>query len=362
VVGRETDGEPPTTLEEALATGHDNFAGQLASKQTRQSRHPELTKMTLSTGQSEPRAGSNLPGRIRRGRAGVWACLAGVAAVFGAASPAAGGAASQDVSAANLLAEPARAWAVDCAKNEVLVVQHPDSYLRYRLHEVDEKGDQMRDLIETPDGGVARLIQRDGKPLTAEEDAAERERLNSLAGSPADFARHARREQNNRSMGVKLILLMPDAMEWSYTPGQPQLPNQAAGQPALVVLDFKPNPKWSPPDLESEPLTGLEGRVWIDPHTLRMVRLEGSLFQAVNIGWGMVAHIYPGGTVAVQQTNAGGQRWIVEHVVEQLTLRALMVKNVKENLLYDTAQYQAVPAMKYQQAIKLLLDTPLPPH
>jgi hypothetical protein len=251
---------------------------------------------------------------------------------------------------------------VDCARNEVLVIQHPDSYLRFRLHEVDEKGDRVRDEIETPDGSVARLILRDGRPLTPEEDAAERERLNTLTGSPADFARHVRREQENKKTGIRLILLMPDAMQWSYAPGQPQLPNQPAGQPALVVLDFKPNPKWSPPDVESEPLIGLEGRVWIDPQTRRMVRLEGSLFQAVNIGWGMVAHIYPGGTVAVQQTDVGGQRWIVEHIVEQLTLRALMVKNLKESLIYDMAQFQPVPAMKYQQAIKLLLDTPLAPR
>jgi hypothetical protein len=100
---------------------------------------------------------------------------------------------------------------VDCARNEVLVIQHPDSNLRYRLHEVDEKGDRVRDQIETPDGGVARLILRDGRPLTPEEDAAERERLNSLADSPADFARHVRREQENKKTGIRLIQLMPDA-------------------------------------------------------------------------------------------------------------------------------------------------------
>jgi hypothetical protein len=343
-------------------TGQDNFAARLTLKRTRQSRHPELMKTTQSPDQPVTRADHNLSGRIRPGRAGVWACVAGFAAVLAGASPAAGGAASQDAPAATRLAEPARTWVVDCARNEVLVIQHPDSYLRFRLHEVDEKGDRVRDEIETPDGGVARLILRDGRPLTPGEDAAERERLNILTESPADFARHVRREQENKKTGIRLIQLMPDAMQWSYAPGQPQLPNQPAGQPALVVLDFKPNPKWSPPNLESEPLTGLEGRVWIDPQTRRMVHLEGSLFQAVNIGWGIVAHIYPGGTVALQQTNAGGQRWIVEHIVEQLTLRALMVKNVKESLIYDTAQFQPVPAMKYQQAIKLLLDTPLPSH
>jgi hypothetical protein len=268
------------------------------------------------------------------------------------------------------LSIPPRTWAVDCARNEVLVIQHPGSFLRYRFHVVDEKGDQLRDQIETPDGGVARVIQRDGRPLTPDEDAAERERLNALIAAPADFARHIHREMENKRLGINLLNVMPDAMLWSYTPGQPQLPTQSSPQPAsppaptppLVVLDFKPNPNWTPPNFESEPLTGLEGRVWIDPRARRVVHLEGDLFHAVNIGWGLVAHLYPGGKVLVQQTNVAGDRWIVEHIDEQITLRALMVKTVKQRLVYDTFNYQPVPPMSYQQAIKVLLDTPLPNH
>ena len=269
---------------------------------------------------------------------------------------------AQPEGTASLTAGPARQWAVDCARNEVLVIQHPDSYLRYRLHEVDEKGDQVRDQIETPEGSVARMILRDGRPLTPDEDAAERARLQALIDSPSAFAKHIHREQDNKKMGARLIQELPDAMLWSYAPGQPPPPNAQPGGPPLVVLDFKPDPHWSAPDIESEPLTGLEGRVWIDPKTRRMVHLQGDLFHAVNIGWGMVAHIYPGGTVTLQQTNPGGQRWIVEHIVEQLTVRALMVKTVKQRLVYDTADFQGVPAMKYQEAIKVLLDTPLPSH
>lgn len=249
---------------------------------------------------------------------------------------------------------------MDCANNESLVIQHPGSFLRYRLHVIDEKGDHLRDQIETSEGSVGRTLQSNGRPLTPAEDAAERQRLNDLLASPAAFARHIRSEQNNKQMGVHLLKLVPDAMLWSYTPGQPQLPNQPDGDPALIVLDFKPNPAWSPPTMESEPLTGLEGRLWIDPRTRRMVRLEGSLTRAVNIGWGIVAHIYPGGTVTLRQANVGGQRWIVEHIVEQLNLRALLVKNVHQRLVFDTADYQPVPAMTYQQAIQILLDTPLP--
>ena len=271
--------------------------------------------------------------------------------------------ASAQSNAANpTLSEPARAWAVDAANSEVLVIQHPNSFLRYKYHTVDEKGDQVRDQIETPEGSVARLIERNGRPLTPQEDAAERSRLNAVLQNPSGFARHIKREQENKKMGVKLLREMPDAFLWSYAPGQPQLPQGEGSSGQLVVIDFKPNPKWNAPDIESEPLTGVEGRAWIDPQSRTVVHLEATLTHAVNIGWGMVAHLYPGGSAKVDQTSAGGQRWIVRHIVEQLTIRALLFKTVNQRLQFDTSDYQPVKAMSFQEAIKVLLDSPLPQH
>jgi hypothetical protein len=39
-----------------------------------------------------------------------------------------------------------------------------------------------------------------------------------------------------------------------------------------------------------------------------------------------------------------------------------MVKTVNQRLQFDTSDYQPVKAMSFQEAIKLLLDTPLPQH
>lgn len=256
--------------------------------------------------------------------------------------------------------EAARSLAVDVTNNEILLIQHPDSYLRFRYHAVDEKGDQTRDQIETPAGSVARVILRNGQPLTPEEDEAEKARLNAILKDPSGFARHIKREQENKKMGVRLIQQMADAFLWSYTPGQPQIPNWPSASGALVVVDFKPNPKWSPPDMESAPLTGIEGRAWVDPRSKYPVHVEASLTHAVNVGWGMVAHIYPGGTTKIDQVNAAGNRWIVQHIVEKITVRALMVKTINQRLQFDTADYQPVKSMSVPEAVKLLLDTPLP--
>ena len=260
---------------------------------------------------------------------------------------------------ANLLAEPPRSWVVDAAKNELVALHHSNSYLRYRMHVIDVKGDQVRDVIESKDGTVARLILKDGRPLTEDEDKAERQRLNDMIASPSAYLKHVKDDGEGRKLADQLIRLMPDAMIYSYAPGQPQTGSKD-GSPE-VVLDYKPNPKFSPPSTPAQALTGLEGRVWIDAKSRQVVRMEGTIFRAVNFGWGMLAHIYPGGHVVLEQANVGGNRWIFTRFKEDLSVRALMVKTIHVHANVEAGSFQTLPGpIGYQDAVRMLLNTPLP--
>ncbi len=262
-----------------------------------------------------------------------------------------------NAAAGGLLSTPPRSWIVDASANELVALYHKGSYLRYRMHVIDEKGDRVREVIESRDGTVARLIRKDGKPLTEEQDNGERQRLNDMLASPAAYAKHVRNSESEKKMANRLVPLMPDAALFSYTPGQPQTGTNG-GAPE-VVIDYKPNPKFVPPNTEAQALTGLEGRVWIDAKTHNLVRMEGTISHAVNFGWGMLAHIYPGGKLELDQINADGSRWIFTNFSMQLTARALMVKTVKVNSRVQASDFQAIAPMSYQDAIHLLLDTPL---
>jgi hypothetical protein len=266
--------------------------------------------------------------------------------------------ATKDVGTATILSVPASSWAADAAANELVALHHKDSYLRYRMHSVNEKGDQVRDIIESKDGTVARLTMKDGKPLTEEQDKWERQRLNDMLASPAAFAKHIRNGESERKIADRLVPLMPDAALYSYTPGQPQTGTN--GGALEVVIDYKPNPNFTPPNTEAEALTGLEGRVWIDAKTHYLVRMEGTVSHGVNFGWGMLAHIYPGGKLDLNQTDAGGNRWIFTDFSMELSVRALMVKNLNVKSHVQASNYQTIGPMSYQDAIHLLLDTPLP--
>jgi hypothetical protein len=304
--------------------------------------------------------GSNEKVRLRwRGRPAVLRCVAGVTliAVWAVTGTWARAAASTGEEV------PAKQWAEDAAAREVAIIDHAGSYIRYRQHKVDARRDdlrrdELREVVESKDGTVARLLMRDGRPLTAEEDQAERDRLTGLLDHPAEFQRHVRKEASGKEQAVSLIKLMPEAMIYSYAADQTPAACSHAPQ---VVLDYVPDPKFNAPTTESEALSGLRGRIWIDRNAKTIVRMTGEIFQPVNFGWGILAHVYPGGTVDLEQTDALEGRWNMTSFHEHVTVKALMVKTINVNSEVQSFDFQQLPeVMGYREAVKLLLGETLP--
>lgn len=180
---------------------------------------------------------------------------------------------------ADPLSIPPRAWVVDVITNEIAALHHKNSYIRYQMHMIDGKGDQVRDVIESRDGTVARLIMRNGKPLTDEQDEAEHQRLKEMLDSPDAYIKHVKNDTSEKKVAESLMRQMPDAMIYSYVPGQPQTGKNKNS--LEIVLDYKPNPMYRPTSTFAEALAGLEGRAWIDAKTRQLVRMEGNVFRPV---------------------------------------------------------------------------------
>ncbi|HSY34928.1 MAG TPA: hypothetical protein VK814_04185 [Acidobacteriaceae bacterium] len=250
-----------------------------------------------------------------------------------------------------------QSWAEDAIRNEIKVIDSSDKVpLRYRQRRIGAKGDTTREVLVSREGNVGRMVERDGQPLTAAEDADERERLNDEISSPDAFLRHHRKDLDTRDSVIKVVGLMPQAMLYSYAPGQPQL----KGSTGEVVLDFRPNPEFHPPTMFAECLTGLEGRVWIDPRTRTLSRIEARVLRPVNMGFGILAKIYPGGTLALDQVDLGNDHWVYSHLDEHVTARVLMVKNYPENTVVTSWDFRPMPALlSYQDGIRMLLAMPV---
>lgn len=254
---------------------------------------------------------------------------------------------------------PAQQWIVQAALAEQSIIQNDGDFpLRYRTRKIDAKGDMTREVIESREGTVARLIQRDGQPLSAAEDKAEQGRLEDILRSPADFVRHHKKDAAARGYATSLVKLLPTAMRFSYTFGQPQLPATSSPQ---VVIDFFPDPGFKPPNTLSQILAGVAGRFWIDARTGRLVRVEVRVLRPVDFGWGMLARIHEGGTVTFEQTEVGPGRWAYSHLEEHLLIRELLFKTVPENAVMGASDFHLLPLpVSFQDAVHTLLAMPVP--
>lgn len=258
--------------------------------------------------------------------------------------------------------EPQRSpltWVQTAVQQQTATIARAEGLpIRFRQRKVDAHGDTTRELIQAREGAVARLIERNGQPITAAEDAAERDRLQDNLRSPDAFLKHHRHDSSAREDAMALVKLLPQAMLYSYAPGQPQLPLSTGPQ---VVIDFHPNPRFHPPTLLSELLTGIEGRVWIDQRTGHMVHIEGHVLKPVNFGFGILAKIYPGGTLSLDQATIASGDWVYSHAEEHLNVRALLVHNAPQNLSITSFDFRLMPKQPgFEDATRELISMRIP--
>jgi hypothetical protein len=228
--------------------------------------------------------------------------------------------------------------------------------MQYLLHKVDERHDTTKEIVETQDGDVARLVEVNGQPLSAEAEQAELARLNDLETHPELQEKRKKNEQRDQERVDHLMGMLPDAFLYKVE----GVDSCAAGR--CYRLSFAPNPKWEPPDMEASFFRGVAGEVWISQAGARLTRLDAHFVADVNLGFGFLVRVNKGGTVQMEQTDVGGGDWELTAMTMHVTGRALLVKPLKFQVKQEASRFAPVPPMGYAAAIEMLkkfrLDAP----
>lgn len=225
--------------------------------------------------------------------------------------------------------------------------------VRYKIRKQDQKAVTTKEIVETREGDVARLIAKNDKPLTPEDNQAELNRLSNLLAHPEIQEHRFKREQEDSGRENEMVTLLPGAFLYTYE-GMTEGPNGPAYR-----LSFKPNPDFHPPDREAEVYHGMEGELWIDQAQERIVKLDAHLISDVNFGWGILGKLYKGGTLLIEQKDVGHHHWEATLLKLNLTGIALMLKPLSFQTTETSTDFQPVPVnMSYQDAIHLLTSDP----
>jgi hypothetical protein len=225
--------------------------------------------------------------------------------------------------------------------------QHP---YRYKLHKINEGRTTVKEIVETKDGDVARLIDAGGHPLAGDANQTEIDRLNELLAHPEIQEHRRKREKEDSDRANEMIRLLPDAFLYHYE-------GTVQGPGGLVYrLTLKPNPNFNPPDREAQVYAGMAGELWIDQQRERMVKLDVHLIADVDFGWGILGRLYKGGSILVEQRDVGNDHWEQHHFKLDLHGKALLFKSLNFETTEDETDFEPVPATwGYQDAVKMLL-------
>jgi hypothetical protein len=219
------------------------------------------------------------------------------------------------------------------------------THWRYHIHKEDDKGSQDRDVIDTKDGQLARTVLINGQPLTAEQRAADEARMKKLVDDPAERAKRDKRAKDDEDKGVQMFKAIPDAFIFKYE-------GVENGQ---VRLSFFPNPHYNAPTRELQVFRSMSGMIWIDRAALRMSRLDGSLFEDVTFGWGLLGRLNKGGTFSVMQSRVGDDHWEIVSLDVRMSGHAVIFKNINVKQIQRITRFHRVSdSMTISEAYQLL--------
>lgn len=266
--------------------------------------------------------------------------------------PWAGAALAQPVAPAALTPAQAQALAGRALATEMRTAQDPNHPMRYRLRKSSPRMTSTKEIVETRDGDVARLVRLNDQPLSQSAEQLEEARLDALLSDPSRQRHRKQSEEADAGIVFKLLRMLPRAFLYEYA---------GAGQgPSGMVekFHFRPNPAFSPPDLETQALTAMTGELWIDAAQERVTRLEGHLQQDTDYGWGILGKLDKGGWVVIEQADVGGRQWRIARFQMKMNLRILF-KTRNIDTTEEMSQYAPVSAkLDYRQAIQMLRANP----
>jgi len=231
------------------------------------------------------------------------------------------------------------------AAKDMTSMSHP---MRYRLRKTSPRLTSTKEIVETRDGDVARLLSIDDQPLSPAGEQQEQARLQALVDNPGLQQHRKQSQDSDTARALKVLRVLPTAFLYEFAG-----PGTASTGP-VEKFTFKPNPHFDPPDLETGILTAMAGEIWIDPVEERVVRLAGTLQQDKDFGWGILGELDKGGSVEIEQADVGDHQWRIVHLKLVMNGRVLF-KAKNSNSVQEYTEFVPLPAdLSYKQAIEML--------
>lgn len=188
----------------------------------------------------------------------------------------------------------------------------------YRESNITPEKNAVYTTIETPQGTLRRLIELSGQPLAPQAAANETRRIQNYVNDPSAQAKARRASAHDDAQAAELLKMLPDAFIWT----------RGADNGDLETLNFRPNPHFDPPDMQSRVMGIMAGQLIVSKDNHRIRTLRGRLTDNVLIGFGILGKLDRGGTFDVERRVVGNEHWQITETHVHIGGHALLFHSI----------------------------------
>lgn len=261
-------------------------------------------------------------------------------------------AASVNCTPANATDGPATASTPEAATTLVREVVYNElhdhdahGFWRYWVEHRSPKGTRVEEQVETGDGPIKRAVMTNGRPLDEQGRQTEEARLRELLSSASEQASQREAYHEDEGRIGRILSLLPDAFVYQ----------DAGEENGLRHLRFQPNPAYPPHSIEARIFHAMSGDLWLDARMKRLARLNGTLMENVDFGFGLLGRLYRGGWFQLERTRVSATDWKTDRLEVHMSGRAMLFKTVARETSEVRGGFEPVPPrMSLEQGMRVL--------
>jgi hypothetical protein len=243
----------------------------------------------------------------------------------GTSSPAAQNAGQQNGSANELVKAT--------VQNELKAIDNDHTHWMYQTESRKNGVTVTEEVIETPHGNLTRVVARNGKPLSPDEQKQEDAKVQKFVSDTAAQQKQRHDLDQDEHKTRDLLAMLPDALTYTY----------AGREGNRTRLTFKPNPHFHPPSREAKVFAAMQGQMLIDTRQHRLVEFSGHLSKPVKFGGGLLGDLDAGGAFDVRQQETGPGHWEISLLKVNIKGKALLFKTINEQQDERHSHFKRIP-------------------
>lgn len=217
---------------------------------------------------------------------------------------------------------------------------------KYSYYERDSDGSSTKTyhVLMIHGSPYRELVRENGEPLTAGQQAEQKQKLEETvarraAESPAETAARIGKYQKERERDALLMNQLVQAFNFKL------MGTRTLNGYSVYLLRATPRSDYVPPDRDTQVLTGMRGRLWIDTKTFQWVKVEATVIRPVWIE-GFLARVEPGTRFEVEYAPVSNDIWLPQHYSMKSRAKVLFVFSYKQQADETYFDYQKASVTK----------------